>query len=338
MKPLTTKEDVNSLFDAPTASAALGAAISTGLLWMLAEKPMDGDAVSRALNIPGKRGHYWLQYLESFGVLETTPQGYVPSELICTTILSSRSRESWQHTILDESEKDACVHGLAKFISEPGSLWTVQGLAEPLHYVEKMRLDPQRAREFVHLLFEVHQTLAQQITDILDLRDVERMMNLGGNSGVISMALLRKYPRLTSTVVDIENVCMAGREVAEQQGFSDRISYYPAEFDCDEFPIGFDLILKCDVSVYKMELFKKLHRCLKPGGRLIFVDHFSPAENLAPLTRIDWTFLASLQDPDYCLPTPDEVKALLTQIGFDVASGHHISGRGWIVLEAQKPL
>ena len=61
MKPLTTYEDVYSLLHAPSASAALGAAITTGLLWMLAERPMNADEVAQALNIPGKRGHYWLQ-------------------------------------------------------------------------------------------------------------------------------------------------------------------------------------------------------------------------------------------------------------------------------------
>ena len=74
MKTLTTNEDVYALLYAPAASAALGAAITTGLLWMLAEKPMTGEEVIRALKIPGKRGYYWLQYLQSFGILETVPQ------------------------------------------------------------------------------------------------------------------------------------------------------------------------------------------------------------------------------------------------------------------------
>ena len=57
MKKLTTNEDVYLLLHAPAASAALGAAITTGLLWMLAEKPMNGEDVVQALHIPGKRGH-----------------------------------------------------------------------------------------------------------------------------------------------------------------------------------------------------------------------------------------------------------------------------------------
>jgi len=45
------------LLSASTVSAALGTAIETGLLWMLAEKPLDGAGVAQALNIPEKRAN-----------------------------------------------------------------------------------------------------------------------------------------------------------------------------------------------------------------------------------------------------------------------------------------
>jgi SAM-dependent methyltransferase len=336
LKTLTTNEDVYTLLHAPAASAAMGAAIKTGLLWMLAEKPMNGEQVAQALNIPGKRGHYWLQYPQSFGILETVPQGYVPSSVARSAILDTNSRESWQHLVIDEQEKDACVHGLPQLISEPGSLWTIQGLEESKNYVDRMRSSPERAREFTRMLFEVHQNLANQVAELLDLKGVESMMGLGGNSGVISMALLRKYPALTSTVVDIENVCVAGREIVEEQGFSDRISYHPADFADGEFPAGFDLVLQCDVAVYDIELLQKLYRSLKPAGRLIFVDHFSPAENLAPPTRLEWTFLDSLRDPDFSVPTRAQVKAQMAQAGFDVSPEHKTLDSGWIIFQANR--
>ena len=52
MKKLNTSDEINMLLHAPAASAALGAAITTGLLWMLAERPMTGEEVVQALNIP----------------------------------------------------------------------------------------------------------------------------------------------------------------------------------------------------------------------------------------------------------------------------------------------
>ena len=336
MKPLTTQEDVNSLLHATTASAALGAAITTGLLWMLAERPMNGEQVSQALNLPGKRGHYWLQYLQSFGILETVPGGYTPSALTRSAIMDTYTRESWQHLVIDEQERDACVHALPQLISESGSLWTTQGLEEPKNYVDRMKASPERAREFTRMLFEVHKNLASKVAEILDLTGVERMLDLGGNSGVISLALLRKYPALTSTVVDIENVCVAGREIAEELGYSDRIDYHPAESGGDEFPPGFGLVLQCDVDVYSLELLQKIYRSLKPGGQLIFVDHLSPAENLAPPTRVEWTFLDSLHDPNIGYPTLEELKSLLVQAGFEVSDKHQTLGKGLVVLQAHR--
>lgn len=336
MKTLDTKEDIYALLNAPVASAALGAAITTGLLWMLAEKPMNGEEVAKVLNIPGKRGHYWLQYLQSFGILETVPQGYVPSSVVRTAILDTNTRESWTHLVIDEQEKSACVHRLPQLISEPGSLWTIPDFREPINYVDRMRASPERARAFTRMLFEVHQNLANQVAELLDLTGIERMMDLGGNSGVISMAFLRKYPILTSTVVDIENVCIAGREIAAEQGFSDRIIYHPAEFTHNEFPCGFDLVLQCDVAVYTMELLQKLYRSLNSGGRLIFVDHFSPTENLAPTTRIEWTFLDSLHDPDFGFPTLEAFKKQLFEAGFERSAEPQTLGRGWLVLQARK--
>lgn len=333
---LETKADVYNLMNSTTPAAALGAAIETGLLWQLAGKPMSAPEIVQALNIPGKRGYYWLQLLESIGILDHGANSYSPSSLAREAILDTRSRESWQHLALDDRERSTGVKNLPLLISEPGSIWTAQDLSEPKGYVEKMRASPSRAREFTRMLFEVHQHLANQIANRLDLRDVQRLMDLGGGSGVVSMALLRKYPALTSTVVDIENVCVAGHEIAVEEGLSDRISYHSADFASDEFPAGFDLVLQCDVGVFGLALYQKIYESLKPGGRMIFVDHFSPTENSAPVTRVEWTFLDSLHDPDFSFPTLDQVMDQLNEAGFDVLPGHQTLGAGWIIFQARR--
>jgi SAM-dependent methyltransferase len=333
---LNTINDVNNLWNAATAAAALGTAIETGLLWRLAEKPSSASQIVQALDIPGKRGYYWLQLLESIGILENGPQAYIPSDLAREAILETRSEESWKHLVVDERERIAGISDLALYIREPGSIWVVQGLPSRTNYVEKMRDDPARAREFTRMLFEVHQPLAKKVSDLVDMTGVQHLMDLGGGSGVVSMTLLRKYPALQATVVDIENVCIAGREIAIEEGLADRISYYPAEFTQDEFPTGFDLILKCDTSVFGEWLYKKLWQSLKPGGRLVSVDHLSPTEYSAPPNRVEWIFLDSLNDPDISIPTLAEAHAMLIQAGFQILPGVHTFGTGWIVFQAYK--
>lgn len=334
---LKTKDDVNLLMYSAAPSAALGAAIETGLLWQLAARPMGAAEVAEALNIPGKRCNYWLQLLEQLGILENGPSGYAPTSLTREAILETFSQESRQYLVLDERERAAGIHNLPLYIREPGSIWAAQGLAEPQSYVGKMRSDPTRAREFTRTLFEVHQQLANEVVERIDMTGVMRVMDLGGGSGVVSMALLRKYAENTSTVVDIENVCVAGREIAEEEGLSERISYYPANFADDEFPAGYDLVMQCDVSVFNAALFQKVWKALKPEGRYVLVGRFSATEDYAPPPHVEWIFEDSLRQPDISVPTSDQVQTLLVQAGFEVSTEPLTFGKDWTMLEARKP-
>lgn len=336
MQQLTTKQDVYDLMFAAAASAALGTAVETGLLWLLAEEPLDGSGVAQALNIPGRRCFYWLQLLESLGILDRVRQGYVPSQLARAAFLDSRSQDSWQHLAIDERERSAGVHDLARYIGEPGSVWKAQGLTEPRDYVEKMARSLDRAREFTRMLYEVHHRLGQELAAYLDMTGVQRLMDAGGNSGVVSMALLRRYPDLSTTVVDIETVCIAGREIADEAGLTDRITYQALDLKHDDLPAGFDMVLLCDVGLFGEAFFRRLFACLNPGGRLVIVNHFAPAEDAAPTSRLVWTFLDSLEDPDFSIPTIAQVRADLVQAGFRPLSGERTLFDQRVVIQAQK--
>lgn len=337
---LQTPQEVSALWQAATPAAALGAAIETGLLWMLDHHPLGATEIVGRLRIPGKRGYYWLQVLELLGIIERGPEGYTPSAITREAILNTRSADSWRHLAEDERERSAGVATMAPFLREPGSIWAAQGVPPRPDYVDRMRRDPARAREFTRMLFEVHQTLAQTVADHLQrtlaMDQIRHLMDLGGGSGVVSMALLRRYPALRATVVDIANVCAAGREIAAEQGLADRITYHPAEFARDEFPGGCDLIVKCDVSVFAGWLFRKLRRALNPGGHLVLVEHVAPSEYSAPPTRVVWTFLDSLEDPDFSIPTLPQVRSMLTEAGFTVIPGEFTFGTGWVLFQAAR--
>ena len=119
---VNTKNDVYALMSSATPAAALGAAIETGMVWLLADKPMSAQEIIQTLNIPGKRGYIWLQLLEKIGVLENGPDGYSLSAPAREAILESRSQLSWQHLAQDERERIAGVHNLALYLREPGSV------------------------------------------------------------------------------------------------------------------------------------------------------------------------------------------------------------------------
>ena len=332
---LSTTDDVFNCLSAYIDSAALGTAIETGLFWLLAKEPLDAPGVAQALNIPVKRCHYWLQLLHSMGLVEQVSAGYAPSSLARTAILDTYSQESWAFLAQEERERCPSVCELALHIQEPGSLSTAQGRTT-LSYVEKMSKDPERARRFTRMLYELHQRMADRLVGLLDITGVHRLMDVGGGSGVVSLALLRRHPHLTSTVVDIENVCIAGREIAMEHSVADRITYHAADFVHDALPGGLDIVLHCDVGVYGEALCRKLWAALNQGGRLVIVDHFAPAENVVSPARLHWTFQDSLAAPDVSVMTAAQLQTQLTQAGFHLLPESSVLSGGRLVIQARK--
>jgi hypothetical protein len=337
MKKLSTNDDVLNLLSASVSSSALSAAIETGLLEMLAEKPMTSEEVSQVMDIPGKRGNYWLQMLKELGILDMNTEGFVPSALARNVILDVEDfrKLRLKQNAVDERERLAGVRNMALYISAP-SIWKTQGLIEPEGYVEKMKDDPERAYSFTRLLYSVHQNLGSELADLLDLTGIHNLMDVGGGSGVEAMAIARKYPDLNITTVDIENVCSVGREIVKENNLSDRITFYPADFLVDELPKGFDFVLHCDVGVFGVEQFHKLWVSLKPEGHIAVIFHFPALENFAPLQFLEWAFLDSLKDPDFGFPTVAQVREQLMEAGFQTLPGEHTLSDGRIVIQARK--
>jgi len=341
MKPTST-DDVFDLIDACTTSAALGAAMELGLFWLLEEQPSSVADVAQALGIPTTRCQYWLQLLASVGLVEQVPQGYAPSPTARAAILDAYSHETWAFLAREARDRFPAVHNLALYIGEPGSTWAAQGLTPP-DYFAQISENPERARRFTRMLYEIHLPLADMVAQSLDMSGVDRLMDLGGGSGAVSLALLRRYPQVTAVVVDIANVCAAGREIAAEHGLEERITYHVADFLRDELPCGFDMVLQCDVGAYSEAVLPKLQATLNPDGRLVIVDQFALPSGIAPPSWLYWAFLASLENPGFTLTTAAEIRSRLRQAGFEVLSERTLPHRevwrwssDWVVIEARR--
>jgi SAM-dependent methyltransferase len=170
------------------------------------------------------------------------------------------------------------------------------------------------------MLYEIHLPFAEAIAAAVDLDGVRRVLDVGGGSGVVSLALLRRQPELEVVVVDLPEVCAAGREIAAEAGLADRIAYQPADFMKDDLPRGFDLALECDVNIYGEALLRRIHDCLVPDGRFVVVDLLSPEAGVAPAARVMWALRGAMHDADFAGPTRPQLKGQLAAAGFTILS------------------
>jgi SAM-dependent methyltransferase len=311
----TQVDQVLDLLDGYVAASVLSAAFEFGLFWMLEARSMTAEDIAKRLDLPKNRCGYWLQYLWKLGFLSYSAGGYSLTEKTRSAVIGAYSQESWALLAQEAHEGYMLFNYFTSHLGTSGSLWQVAGLKSP-NYVEQMAGDLERARRFTRMLFELHQDLATEVAKRLDLSRVQRLMDLGGGSGVISMALLRANTQLEATIVDIHNVCQAGKELADEVGLADRLTFHPADFIQDELPTGFDLVLECDVGMYSEHLFDKVKRSLDPGGRYVILDQFTPDSGLAPSSRLTWAIQGSLRDPDYRFREVDETANILKACGY----------------------
>ena len=343
MKPETT-EDILELMDGYIVSAALGTAMELGVFWLLAEKPLLAPSVAQSLNIPLNRCHLWLQLLCKLGLLEDGAEGYTPSIIAREAILNVQSQDTWAFQAREDRDSALYVRDLVLNISKPMSTWQARNLTLP-DYFQQIQDDPGYAARFTRKLYEIHISFAEQVASMLDLQGVKSLLDLGGGSGVVSFALLRKRDALTSVVVDVESVCQAGREIALENRLEKRITYLAADFLQDDLPTGFDMVMLCDVGSFSEILFRRIHDVLNLKGRLVIVDKFAPSKTIAPPSRLASAFLTSLKYPAQSIDftTAEVVQTRLQQAGFRDLATTSVPHKDnlpwnidWIMLEAKK--
>ena len=343
MKPETTEEIVE-LMDSFILSAALGSAMELGLFWLLAKKPLSASDAAQSLNIPLNRCHHWLQICCKLGLLEDKPEGYAPSNLAREAILNAQTQETWAFHACEARDSALSVQDLALNIRKPMSTWRTR-TPTPSDYFQRIQEDPDYATRLTRKLYEIHTPLAEQLADMLDLRGVKSLLDLGGGSGVVSFALLRKQHDLTSVVVDVENVCQIGREIAAKESLEERMTYLTADFLQDDLPTGFDMVMLCDVGTFSEILFGRIYDALNLKGHLVIVDKFAPSRTSAPPSRLPSAFLDSLVSPAPSIDftTAEVVQIRLEQVGFRDFSLTSVPHKDnlpwnidWMMLKARK--
>jgi SAM-dependent methyltransferase len=104
------------------------------------------------------------------------------------------------------------------------------------------------------------------------------MLDVGGGTGLYSLALLQKHPGLRAVVLDRPEVLRVTRELAVERDVGDRLECIPGDMFVDALP-GADLILLSNVlhDWDVPECRRLVDRCaavLPPAGKLVVHDVF----------------------------------------------------------------
>ena len=144
------------------------------------------------------------------------------------------------------------------------------------------------ARHFTLSLAGRAKNVAPVFAQRLKMDQEKLLLDVGGGSGIYSIALLRQHGGLRAILVDRPEVLKVARDLAETYGVANRLELHAADMFADPLPGPVDLVLLSNVlhdwDVPECE--KLLARCaavLHPGGRLLIHDVFMNDEQDGPL-------------------------------------------------------
>jgi len=193
-------------------------------------------------------------------------------------------------------------------------------------YIETMKRDSQWAHDFTHMLYYDHLPHAKALAKNLDLSNHRSVLDVGGGSGVMSMALVRKYEHLKACVLDIEPVIHVAKKIIRREKLTRRIDTLIGDHN-RHIPEGYDVVMFCDAGLGDGSTLKIAFDSMPKGGLLALVEDFSSNDWTVPLYRLMW----QLRSNSFWLKNRRQIVAMLRTSGFQAVKSRRIYRDTWLI-------
>ena len=180
------------------------------------------------------------------------------------------------------------------------------------------------------------------VADLLHLgKDFQTLLDVGTGTAQIPIALCARHPAVRVVAIDMaEHMLRVGRSNIERAGLSERVRLQRC--DAKRMPFAdasFDAVMSNSIVHHIPEpfaVFAEMTRVVKPGGVLFVRDLLRPVDEAA-LQGFVQTYAGEANahqqqmfaDSLHAALTLDEVRAMVTRLGFDVAAVQQTSNRHW---------
>jgi predicted O-methyltransferase YrrM len=144
------------------------------------------------------------------------------------------------------------------------------------------------ARNFTLMLAGRAKNIAPVLASRVDLSKAKCLLDIGGGTGLYSIAFLQRYPKLRAMVFDRPAVLKVAAEFARDCGVAERLECVAGDMFADDLPAECDVHLLSNVlhdwDIPECRfLVRKAGAALPRGGRLLIHDAFLNDDESGPL-------------------------------------------------------
>jgi len=128
-------------------------------------------------------------------------------------------------------------------------------------------------------------------------KGVKKLLDVGGGSGVFSIAAAQRNPSLSATIMDLDTMCDAASELfIASSGAADRIDTIAVDMFREDWPTGYDALFFSNVfhdwdDDINAQLSKKSFDALPSGGRIFLHEILMNDNENGPVTPASFSVL-----------------------------------------------
>jgi predicted O-methyltransferase YrrM len=117
--------------------------------------------------------------------------------------------------------------------------------------------------------------------------NVRRMLDVGGGSGAYSIAFARANPALHADILDLAAVEPIARRHIQDSGVADRVHVRSGDLRSGRLGEAYDLVFVSAIChmlspAENLDLLRRCHEALAPGGRVVVQDFILEPDKTAP--------------------------------------------------------
>lgn len=160
----------------------------------------------------------------------------------------------------------------------------------PVKYLTLQEKSPEWLNSFVNSMFWRANSEAPEIISHLQLKGINKILDLGGGKGAYTHNLLKHNPQLSVTLFDLPEVVVFADEYLSTAGVRDQVTIMSGDFTKDSIGSGYDMILLTNVIGFRsiwenVSLLQKCFDALNYGGQVIIYDMIINDNRTKPLNH-----------------------------------------------------
>jgi hypothetical protein len=148
------------------------------------------------------------------------------------------------------------------------------------------------------------------------------LVDVGGGSGGLAIAMAETWPNLTITIADLPAITPVAQRYVDEAGFAKRITVCPTNAVSDPLSKSYDIaVMRGLFPVLTGDQIRKVlanvYSALKPGSPLYVVGWILDNSHVAPLSYATYNLLFVNDHADGLIHTEAEHRTWLEEAGFE---------------------